>query len=145
MFAAAGVERVVCEEKHMGSRAVVLLCRDAETAARCFGGEPGETGIVYTRTGRALFERDTTEAFLTGLRAAADSVELWDELGTDWVLFDGEMLPWSLKAGELLTGVYAPAGGGRPSGAWGGRGRVRGRSRPRRRRRRARKPGRHTP
>lgn len=110
VFAAAGVERVVCEEKHMGSRAVVLLCRDAETAARCFGGEPGETGIVYTRTGRALFERDTTEAFLTGLRAAADSVELWDELGTDWVLFDGEMLPWSLKAGELLTGVYAPAG-----------------------------------
>lgn len=110
VFAAAGVERVVCEEKHMGSRAVVLLCRDAATAARHFGGERGDTGIVYTRTGRALFNRDTAEAFLAGLRAAADEVGLWDELDTDWVLFDGEMLPWSLKAGELLTGVYAPAG-----------------------------------
>lgn len=116
VFAAAGVERVVCEEKHMGSRAVVLLCRDAETAARRFGGEPGETGIVYTRTGRALFGRDTTEAFLAGLRAAADELGLWDELETDWVLFDGEMLPWSLKAGELLTGVYAPAGAAARSG-----------------------------
>lgn len=115
-FAAAGVERVVCEEKHMGSRAVVLLCRDAETAARRFGGEPGQTGIVYTRTGRALFDRDLTEAFLAGMRAAADTAGLWEELETDWVLFDGEMLPWSLKAGELLTGVYAPAGAAARSG-----------------------------
>ena len=29
-----GVGRVVCEEKHMGSRAVVVVCRDADAAAR---------------------------------------------------------------------------------------------------------------
>ncbi|MGO2141608.1 MAG: AAA family ATPase [Leucobacter sp.] len=110
VFAAAGIERVVCEEKHMGSRAVVLLCRDAATAAKRFGGQPGETGIVTTRTGRALFERELMEEFLAGLRGAADATGLWDELETDWILFDGEMLPWSLKAGDLLTGVYAPAG-----------------------------------
>ncbi len=110
VFAAAGVERVVCEEKHMGSRAVVLLCRDEATAARRFGGQPGETGMVTTRTGRALFERELMEEFLAGLRAAVNAAGLWEELETDWILFDGEMLPWSLKAGDLLTGVYAPAG-----------------------------------
>src|SRR5690606_39274892 len=51
-----GVEAVVCEEKHMGSRAVVVVCRDAEAAARRFGVETGEAGVVYTRTGRRFFE-----------------------------------------------------------------------------------------
>ncbi len=32
-FRRAGVARVVCEEKHMGSRAVVVVCRDDEVAA----------------------------------------------------------------------------------------------------------------
>jgi len=32
-YRTAGVDRVVCEEKHMGSRAVVLVCRDAASAA----------------------------------------------------------------------------------------------------------------
>ncbi|NJS35852.1 MAG: hypothetical protein HC765_04505 [Brachymonas sp.] len=32
-----GVARVVCEEKHMGSRAVVVVCKDAETTRRRFG------------------------------------------------------------------------------------------------------------
>lgn len=109
-FRTAGVERVICEEKHMGSRATVLLCRDEATAVRRFGAEPGESGVVYTRTGRAFFERDVTEAFLAKLRAAVDTAGLWEELETDWILFDGEILPWSLKARDLLTGVYAPAG-----------------------------------
>lgn len=109
-YRAAGVERVICEEKHMGSRATVLLCRDEATAVRRFGAEPGESGAVYTRTGRAFFERDVTEVFLAKLREAVDTVGLWEELDTDWILFDGEILPWSVKARDLLTGVYAPAG-----------------------------------
>jgi hypothetical protein len=32
-----GGEQVVCEEKHMGSRAVVIVCRDAESAQTRFG------------------------------------------------------------------------------------------------------------
>jgi len=31
-FRNQGVPQVVCEEKHMGSRAVVVVCRDQETA-----------------------------------------------------------------------------------------------------------------
>ncbi|HWJ86323.1 MAG TPA: polynucleotide kinase-phosphatase, partial [Cellulomonas sp.] len=107
-FAAADVPRVVCEEKHMGSRAVVLVCADESVAARRFGGEPGRTGAVYTRTGRAFLGADLTEQLLARVRAAAAPV--FDELGTDWLLLDTELLPWSLKADPLLRTQYAAVG-----------------------------------
>ena len=36
-FRDAGVTQVICQEKHMGSRAVVIVCRDEEAARRRFG------------------------------------------------------------------------------------------------------------
>ena len=59
-----GVPRVVCEAKHMGSRAVVVVCRDGEVARRRFGVATGEAGVVYTRTGRRFFEDGAIEAEL---------------------------------------------------------------------------------
>lgn len=109
-FAKQGVREVICEEKHMGSRTVVLLCRDAEIAARRFHLPPGSSGSIYTRTGRAVFEPEHTEQMLAAIRSAVGEAGLWDELQTDWILFDGEMMPWSLKATELLQRVYAPTG-----------------------------------
>jgi polynucleotide kinase-phosphatase len=112
-FAAAGVRRVVCEEKHMGSRAVVLVTRDAggASAARRFGVTDGSTGVVVTRTGRPFFDAaDVTEALLARVRAAADAAGLWDELGSDWLLLDCELLPWSAKAMGLLRDQYAAVG-----------------------------------
>src|SRR5439155_1638845 len=35
-FRHAGVAKVVCEEKHMGSRAVVIVCRDEDAARKSF-------------------------------------------------------------------------------------------------------------
>jgi len=105
-YRAAGVTRVICEEKHMGSRAVVLVCRDAATAARRFGAPAGETGAVYTRTGRSFFPPELTEQLLGRLRSAVTQAGLWDELGTDWVLLDCELLPWSAKAEDLLREQY---------------------------------------
>ncbi|MDQ1083439.1 MULTISPECIES: polynucleotide kinase-phosphatase [Microbacterium] len=98
-----GLERVICEEKHMGSRAVVLLTRDA---AR-FGAPDGWRGIVHTRTGRPFFDEATNDAFLARLDRAVDSSGLWDELDASWLLFDAELLPWSLKAGALIRDLYA--------------------------------------
>ncbi|WP_424211313.1 polynucleotide kinase-phosphatase [Streptomyces sp. BI20] len=112
-YRAAGVERVVCEEKHMGSRAVVLVCRDADAARRRFGLAAGATvtGAVLTRTGRRfLSDAALTEELLAGVRRAADGAGLWEEFGTDWLLLDGELLPWSLKAGALLREQYASVG-----------------------------------
>jgi protein phosphatase len=113
-FAAYRADRtaqVVCEEKHMGSRAVAVVCRDGEVARRRFGVEDGTTGAVYTRTGRPFFDDSaTTEEVLARLRDAVGAAGLWEELRTDWLLFDAELLPWSLKASGLLRKQYAAVG-----------------------------------
>ena len=109
-YDAVGVTDLICEEKHMGSRAVVLACRDAEAAADRFGAAGGETGAVYTRTGRSFFEPAKTEAMLTRIRAGIDNASLWDELATDWIALDCELLPWSAKADGLLREQYASVG-----------------------------------
>jgi protein phosphatase len=106
-----GVETVVCEEKHMGSRAIAVVCRDADAAARRFGVGTGEAGIVYTRTGRRFFEdRGMEETILDRVRDSVDRAGWWDTYGTDWVLLDCELMPWSAKAQALLHQQYAPVG-----------------------------------
>jgi polynucleotide kinase-phosphatase len=102
-FRDQGVMDVICEEKHMGSRAVVLVSRDP---AR-FDAPDGWRGVVHTRTGRPFFSSDRESAFLGELDIALEASGVWEELDTDWVLLDGEILPWSLKADELIRDVYA--------------------------------------
>ncbi len=106
----AGVAEVIGEEKHMGSRAVVLLARDAEAAARRFGATDGASGVVHTRTGRSFFGPDLTEQLLDRLRQAVTAIDGWHELDTDWLLLDAELLPWSVKAEDLLRHQYAAVG-----------------------------------
>ncbi len=106
-----GVERVVCEEKHMGSRAVVVLCRDEEIARQRFGVTGAEIGICYTRTGRRFFKDAMLErALLERLRGALDAANFWEQHKTDWVCLDCELMPWSVKAQELLLKQYAAVG-----------------------------------
>ncbi|HWL36833.1 MAG TPA: polynucleotide kinase-phosphatase [Frankiaceae bacterium] len=109
-FRSDGVSAVVCEEKHMGSRAVVLVCRDDGVARTRFGATDGTTGAVYTRTGRPFFGPALTEELLDRLRAAATTAGLWDELGATWLLLDCELMPWSAKAEDLLRNQYAAVG-----------------------------------
>ncbi|MFE2472402.1 polynucleotide kinase-phosphatase [Streptomyces mirabilis] len=106
-----GVARVVCEEKHMGSRAVALVCRDAGVARERFGVAEGPTGALYTRTGRPFFtDSAVAEEILGRLRGAVTAAGLWEELRTDWLLLDAELMPWSLKASGLLRSQYAAVG-----------------------------------
>jgi len=106
-----GVPRVVCEEKHMGSRAVVIVCRDEVTARRRFGVTGEGIGACYTRTGRRFFNDDTFESgLLARLNTAIGAAGLWDELHTDWLCLDAELMPWSAKAQDLLRNQYAAVG-----------------------------------
>ncbi|QZS52466.1 polynucleotide kinase-phosphatase [Rhodococcus opacus] len=108
-FAAAGVTEIVCEEKHMGSRAIVVLARDAATAAKRFGITDGSSGIVYTRTGRPFFDDPARMSELIArLRTACGP--LMEDLGSPWLVVDCELLPWSAKAGELIRSQYASVG-----------------------------------
>jgi protein phosphatase len=113
----AGVEQVICEQKHMGSRAVVIVCRDRDAARKRFGVAEDEAGMCYTRTGRRFFADSGTEReFLDRVRAAVESAGLWDELNTDWLCLDCELMPWSAKAQDLLRQQYAPAGAAAKAG-----------------------------
>ena len=110
-FRSQGVAKVVCEEKHMGSRAVVIVCRSAEAARQRFGVVGDETGIVYTRTGRRFFTDLQLEAdLLARIRAAMDASGFWTQFSTDWACLDCELMPWSAKAQELLRSQYAAVG-----------------------------------
>jgi protein phosphatase len=111
-FERSGVHEVVCQEKHMGSRAVVVVCRDERSALARFGVEGQGLGIVYTRTGRRFFpEGDSLETeLLERVRRAAEVRDLWAHLGTDWLCLDCELMPWSAKARALLVEQYAPTG-----------------------------------
>jgi protein phosphatase len=110
-FRQAGVPRVVCEEKHMGSRAVVIVCQDEDSARQRFGVNGEGIGICYTRTGRRFFEDAKLEKeFLGSVHAAASSAGFWDEFKTNWFCIDCELMPWSAKAQELLKQQYAAVG-----------------------------------
>ena len=111
------IDRVVCEQKHMGSRAVVIVCRDQKVVVERFGVLEDEIGVCYTRTGRRFFSEPALEReFLSRVQGAVSAAALWDELATDWLCIDAELMPWSSKAQELLRQQYAPTGAAAQAG-----------------------------
>ena len=50
-----GVRELICEEKQMGSRAVLVVCRDPATAQRRFGVEDGSAGHLLHAHGPPFF------------------------------------------------------------------------------------------
>lgn len=110
-YRANGVRQVVVEQKHMGSRAILIVCRTREAARARFGIVEDEDGICYTRTGRRFFEDAALERdLLAAVRGALDRSGFWDRMHTDWVCLDCELMPWSAKALELVRQQYASVG-----------------------------------
>jgi protein phosphatase len=106
-----GVPQVICEEKHMGSRAVVIVCRDEEAARARFGVADEGCGMVFTRTGRRFFDQtDLEQSLLEQVSRALCTTGFWETFRTDWVCLDCELMPWSAKAQELLRSQYAAVG-----------------------------------
>ncbi|MDE5753042.1 MAG: polynucleotide kinase-phosphatase [Oscillospiraceae bacterium] len=105
------IRHLVCEQKHMGSRAVMILCRNPETAKTRFGVDDGTRGIIYTRTGRRFFDTLEIESkLLDRLDNVLTKKGFWKDFQTDWVCLDTELMPWSEKAKALLKNQYAPVG-----------------------------------
>ena len=106
-----GVSKVVWQEKHMGSRAIVIVCKTPEAAKKRFSTSEDRIGVCYTRTGRPFFDNVAMETeLLRQVKDAADSVGFWATQETDWFCLDCELMPWSVKAQELLRQQYAPVG-----------------------------------
>lgn len=110
-FRAQGIPKVVCEQKHMGSRAVVVLGRTEEAITKRFGIVGEGPGIIYTRTGRRFFNNPEMEqGLLQRLGEAMTKAGFWEKHQTDWACLDCELMPWSEKAQELLRFQYAAVG-----------------------------------
>ncbi len=106
-----GVEKVICEEKHMGSRAVVIVAKDEATIQKRFGLEKAGIGKCYTRTGRNFFNDEELEkTFLNKVKDELSNSGFWKKFETDWVCLDCELMPWSAKAMALLKEQYAALG-----------------------------------
>jgi protein phosphatase len=70
----------------MGSRAVVIVCRDEDAVHARFGIEGEGIGIVLTRTGRRFFDDPRVEQqLLAHVRDAAEAAGLFEELKTTWL------------------------------------------------------------
>jgi len=107
-FRKQGVTHVVAEEKHMGSRSVVVVGKDAEAIQRKFGVDGG-LGVILSRSGRRFFEDFALEqALLARLSSAMDRGGFWSALQTDWAVLDTELMPWNAKAQQLIQSQYAP-------------------------------------
>jgi protein phosphatase len=105
------VDKIVCEEKHMGSRAVLVICKDEEVAQKRFGVVNEGIGVCYTRTGRNFFNDTAIEKeFLDRVNKALTKSAFWEKHNTDWVCLDTELMPWSAKAQSLLKDQYASVG-----------------------------------
>ena len=99
-----GVSTVVCEEKHMGSRAIFVLARNKEKALRTFGITNDNAGVAYTRTGRRFFTDPAMEAaVLEQVRTTVQQAHDWE-----WCCLDTEVMPWSVKGRDLIANHYAP-------------------------------------
>ena len=108
-FRARGIRKVMCQEKHMGSRAVIVCGRSRDEAKARFGADSTNGGKIYTRTGRTFFNDEKIEGeVLDHVRAGMSEARLWDELATNWVCLDTEIMPWSAKGAGLIHDHYEP-------------------------------------
>lgn len=101
-YRAEEIRKVVVQYKHMGSRAIAVVCRDESAAERRFGIKA--LGSIYTRNGRPFW--DDPMPVLAAIREALNRAKLWERLKTDWICLDGEILPWALKAENLIEETH---------------------------------------
>ena len=97
-----GVQQVICEKKHMGSRAVITLFKDQETGMEYFG-KPC-LGSILSRNGVRFFSQNDEMNLLQRLRD--DLLPYFESHNTSLLVLDSEIMPWNLKATGLLNKQY---------------------------------------
>ncbi|MDN4492918.1 polynucleotide kinase-phosphatase [Ureibacillus aquaedulcis] len=104
-YRSMGVERMVAEKKHMGSRGILFLFKDSEVGRKYVGRET--LGVIYTRTGRRFFDMATEGEILSRINESLTANDYFNKHNTEFLLMDAEIMPWNLKAKELISSQYA--------------------------------------
>lgn len=106
LFKQRGIQKIAAQTKHMGSRATTLICRTSDIAKENFGA-PDKT-VIWSRSGYPFFDKDSPilASIHNELSQALDQIYPdWE-----WLLIDGELMPWTLKGAGLVTGYFLPTG-----------------------------------
>lgn len=98
-----GIQRVICEKKHMGSRAVLCLFKDREAGVEYFGKPT--LGSILSRNGVRFFTKENEENLLQ--RLCFELAPYFEQHRTKFILIDAEVMPWNLKASGLIDKQYA--------------------------------------
>ncbi|MGD6944195.1 AAA family ATPase [Cytobacillus gottheilii] len=98
-----GVQRMIAEKKHMGSRAILHIFKNTDAGKLSFGYP--SLGVIYSRAGRRFFNQEAETKILTQL--SEELQPYFEKYQTDYVLLDAEIMPWNLKAKELISKQYA--------------------------------------
>lgn len=104
-YRSMGIERMVAEKKHMGSRGILFLFKDKEAGLKYVGRET--LGTIYTRTGRRFFNEETEFKIISRIHKGLTASNYFTKYGTEFILLDAEIMPWNLKAKELISSQYA--------------------------------------
>ena len=104
-YRSQGIQTMIAEKKHMGSRAILFLFRDTEASKKHTGIE--SLGVIHTRTGRRFFDVKTEEQLILKINQDLHESGYFERYDTDYVLLDAEIMPWNLKAKELISSQYA--------------------------------------
>lgn len=99
-----GVNQLIVEKKHMGSRGILLIFKNEEEAFNYTG--ISNLGAIYSRSGKRFFKKDIEEQILTGIQSSLKRTDYFDKYETDFVLLDCEIMPWNLKAQDLINKQY---------------------------------------
>lgn len=99
------IHTLIAEKKHMGSRAIILLFSDRQASIEKTGID--SLGVIYTRTGRRFFDKEMEARMLAKLHADLTASDYFRKKETEFLLLDAEILPWNLKAKDLISKQYA--------------------------------------
>lgn len=89
----------------MGSRAIILLFSDIQASIEKTGID--SLGVIYTRTGRRFFDKEMEARLLAKLHTDLTASDYFRSNETEFLLLDAEILPWNLKAKDLISKQYA--------------------------------------
>lgn len=104
-FRNMGIGRMVAEKKHMGSRGILYLFKDKKAGLHYVGRET--LGVIYSRSGRRFFDEVMEEQILERINKALIANNYFSKHNTEFLLLDAEIMPWNLKAKELIRNQYA--------------------------------------
>ncbi len=105
-YRSRNIQRVVAEKKHMGSRAIVLLFRSEQAAGAVYRSSAAWQ-YLYTHWTCLFPATARARSVWEQLRSDLEQAGYFDRYHTDMVLLDAEIVPWNLKARELIASQYA--------------------------------------